>query len=253
MSIDGSVGDGGGGGGGGGSGSGSSGGGGGGGGGGSGGSDRALGNSFSATIGASSDTSASATAPAPASGPGAFFNRAAGASQPPFIVPDNLPDNIRKALSTAIGVVARYFNVLYPVFGHYVLADERLWRLTRTVPPMSSVVLTGSTFSFENTALLVSSATSSREHQAAGANGISTSAGGPIAMTGASAAAVQTSRALTMAEDPGTSGSVGETGAGMGDTNSAEPTAAELAAMLPPVSFDRQLRVILLSARCTWT
>ncbi|KAJ1886329.1 Cell morphogenesis protein PAG1, partial [Kickxella alabastrina] len=210
LSIDGSIGDGGG----------SGGGGSGGGAGAGGGSDRALGNSFSATIGASSDASASTAAPTPASGPGAFSNRAPGASQPPFIVPDNLPDNIRKALSTAIGVVARYFNVLYPVFGHYVLADERLWRLTRTVPPMSSVVLTGSTFSFENTALLVSSAASSREHQAAGANGISASAGGPIAVGGASAAAVQTSRALTMAEDPGTSGSAGETGAGMGDANS---------------------------------
>ncbi|KAJ2733635.1 Cell morphogenesis protein PAG1 [Coemansia sp. BCRC 34962] len=71
--------------------------------------------------------------------------------QPP-INPAVLPDNIRNALVTAINVVQRYFNALCPIFGQYVLADERLWRLTRTVPPFSSAVLTGSTFSFENTA-----------------------------------------------------------------------------------------------------
>ncbi|KAJ2795978.1 Cell morphogenesis protein PAG1, partial [Coemansia furcata] len=71
--------------------------------------------------------------------------------QPP-VNPAVLPDNIRNALATAISVVQRYFNALNPTFGQYVLADERLWRLTRTVPPFSSVVLTGSPFTFENTA-----------------------------------------------------------------------------------------------------
>ncbi|KAJ2672299.1 Cell morphogenesis protein PAG1, partial [Coemansia sp. RSA 1285] len=69
-----------------------------------------------------------------------------------------LPVNIRTALRTAVGVVTRYCTVLYPVFGHYVLADDRLWRLTRTIPPFSSVVLSGLQFNIENTMILTSGA-----------------------------------------------------------------------------------------------
>ncbi|KAJ2693538.1 Cell morphogenesis protein PAG1, partial [Coemansia sp. RSA 1285] len=69
-----------------------------------------------------------------------------------------LPANIRTALRTAVGVVTRYCTVLYPVFGHYVLADDRLWRLTRTIPPFSSVVLSGLQFNIENTMILTSGA-----------------------------------------------------------------------------------------------
>ncbi|KAJ2660555.1 Cell morphogenesis protein PAG1 [Coemansia sp. RSA 1200] len=69
-----------------------------------------------------------------------------------------LPANIRTALRTAVGVVTRYCTVLYPVFGHYVLADDRLWRLTRTIPPFSSVVLSGLQFNIENTMILMSGA-----------------------------------------------------------------------------------------------
>ncbi|KAJ2551670.1 Cell morphogenesis protein PAG1, partial [Coemansia sp. RSA 1933] len=72
------------------------------------------------------------------------------------IYSSQLPDNIRTALRTGISVVTRYCNVLYPVFGHYVLADDRLWRQTRTVPPFSSIVLSGSPFNIENTMLLTS-------------------------------------------------------------------------------------------------
>ncbi|KAJ2158674.1 Cell morphogenesis protein PAG1 [Coemansia sp. RSA 552] len=66
---------------------------------------------------------------------------------------DALPENISNALTTAVSVVSRYYSVLYPVFGHYILADDRLWRQTCTMPVLSSVVLTGSTFTYENTAL----------------------------------------------------------------------------------------------------
>ncbi|KAJ2080522.1 Cell morphogenesis protein PAG1 [Coemansia sp. RSA 988] len=69
------------------------------------------------------------------------------------INPDVLPDNINNALTTAISVVSRYCSVLYPVFGNYVLADERVWRQACAMPLFSSVVLTGSSFSLENTAL----------------------------------------------------------------------------------------------------
>ncbi|KAJ2612611.1 Cell morphogenesis protein PAG1 [Coemansia sp. RSA 1365] len=70
---------------------------------------------------------------------------------------DVLPDNINNALTTGISVVSRYCSVLYPVFGNYLLADERLWRQTCAMPLFSSVVLTGSPFSLENTALHVPS------------------------------------------------------------------------------------------------
>ncbi|KAJ1933993.1 hypothetical protein FBU59_005838, partial [Linderina macrospora] len=71
----------------------------------------------------------------------------------PAINADALPENVRNSLATTITVMSRYVNFLYPVFGHYVLADERLWRLTRTVPPFSSVVLTGSSLNMSNTAM----------------------------------------------------------------------------------------------------
>ncbi|KAJ2086514.1 Cell morphogenesis protein PAG1 [Coemansia sp. RSA 986] len=71
-----------------------------------------------------------------------------------IIYSNRLPENIRTALRAAVGVVTRYCNALYPVFGRFVLADDRLWRLTRTVPPFSSVVLSGSPFNIENTMLL---------------------------------------------------------------------------------------------------
>ncbi|KAJ2859155.1 Cell morphogenesis protein PAG1, partial [Coemansia aciculifera] len=93
--------------------------------------------------------------------------------QPP-VNPVMLPDNIRNALATAISVVQRYFNALNPIFGQYVLADERLWRLTRTVPPFSSVVLTGSTLTFENTATF-----SALALQGIGSNGGATGLGVP--------------------------------------------------------------------------
>ncbi|KAJ2799454.1 Cell morphogenesis protein PAG1, partial [Coemansia guatemalensis] len=77
--------------------------------------------------------------------------------KPVTIDPDVLPDNINNALTTAISVVSRYCSVLYPVFGNYILADERVWRQACAMPLFSSVVLTGSAFSLENTALQVPS------------------------------------------------------------------------------------------------
>ncbi|KAJ2498637.1 Cell morphogenesis protein PAG1 [Coemansia sp. RSA 1972] len=71
------------------------------------------------------------------------------------INPDVLPENISNALTTAISVVSRYCSVLTPVFGNYILADERLWRQSCAMPLFSSNVLTGLAFSQENTALLV--------------------------------------------------------------------------------------------------
>ncbi|KAJ2007812.1 Cell morphogenesis protein PAG1, partial [Coemansia thaxteri] len=76
----------------------------------------------------------------------------AKATQLLSINPELLPENIRLALATATSIMQRYFNALNSMFGQYMLADERLWRLTRTVPPFSSVVLTGTAFSIENTA-----------------------------------------------------------------------------------------------------
>ncbi|KAJ2850908.1 Cell morphogenesis protein PAG1 [Coemansia brasiliensis] len=70
-----------------------------------------------------------------------------------IINPDILPDNISNALTTAISVVSRYCSVLNPVFGRYLLADERLWRHSCSIPLFSSTVLIGSAFSSENTAL----------------------------------------------------------------------------------------------------
>ncbi|KAJ2142488.1 Cell morphogenesis protein PAG1, partial [Coemansia sp. RSA 678] len=71
------------------------------------------------------------------------------------INPDVLPENISNALTTAISVVSRYCSVLTPVFGNYILADERLWRQSCAMPLFSSNVLTGLAFSQENTTLLV--------------------------------------------------------------------------------------------------
>ncbi|KAJ2878632.1 Cell morphogenesis protein PAG1, partial [Coemansia asiatica] len=117
----------------------------------------AAGHSNAGSLGASAAMAASA---------GCFMRYPPNAALPNslFVDPDGLPDNIKSALITAIGVVTRYFNVLCPVFGNFVLADERLWRLTRTMPPMSSVVLTGESFSFGNTSLMQSS----RDQQAVG-------------------------------------------------------------------------------------
>ncbi|KAJ1874016.1 Cell morphogenesis protein PAG1 [Coemansia sp. RSA 990] len=70
-----------------------------------------------------------------------------------IIDPDVLPDNISNALTTAISVVSRYCSVLNPVFGRYLLADERLWRHSFSIPLFSSTVLIGSAFSSENTVI----------------------------------------------------------------------------------------------------
>ncbi|KAJ1846035.1 Cell morphogenesis protein PAG1, partial [Coemansia sp. RSA 486] len=127
-----------------------------------------LGNTASNSAGAAVSA---ATAAAAAASAGCFMHSSAsGASGTTLLIdPESLPDNIKSALITAIGVMTRYFNVLCPVFGNYVLADDRLWRLTRTMPPMSSVVLTGSPFSLANTSLLLSS-TATRDQQAAGSS-----------------------------------------------------------------------------------
>ncbi|KAJ2723932.1 Cell morphogenesis protein PAG1 [Coemansia sp. Benny D115] len=147
------------------------------------------------------------------------FPDAINASQPPFIVVEHLPDNIKSALATAIGVVTRYFNALYPIFGNYVLADKQLWRVSRKMPPMSSVVLTGSTFNFENTAPLVSSSSSNRDQQAPPTS-ISNSATAGAGGSSSAAAAAAASRALTMKEDAiggtGGSGISGSGGSGPG-------------------------------------
>ncbi|KAJ1721770.1 Cell morphogenesis protein PAG1 [Coemansia erecta] len=152
-----------------------------------------LGNSLSVTGGgASSGGAAAASACVP--GPGCE------ATQGLVINPDALPDSIRSALITAIGAVTRYFNVLCPVFGNYVLADERLWRLTRTMPPMSSVVLTGSVFNFGNT-VLAQSAAASRDHQGSGS--AAAAAAGATGVAGASGSAAGAATAAGMSDETG--------------------------------------------------
>ncbi|KAJ2359295.1 Cell morphogenesis protein PAG1 [Coemansia sp. RSA 2618] len=111
------------------------------------------------------------------------------------IDPDVLPENISNALTTAISVVSRYCSVLTPVFGHYILADERLWRQSCAMPLFSSNVLTGSAFSQENTALLVHGP--GREQKAL--HGTQTSGTASGALVGASAGAAGGSSALASA------------------------------------------------------
>ncbi|KAJ2391275.1 Cell morphogenesis protein PAG1 [Coemansia sp. RSA 2611] len=102
------------------------------------------------------------------------------------IDPDALPENISNALTTAISVVSRYCSVLYPVFGHYILADERLWRQSCSMPLYSSMVLTGSAFSQENTALAAHGP--SREHRASHGVPPAGVASGALAAAGSGAA-----------------------------------------------------------------
>ncbi|KAJ1987637.1 Cell morphogenesis protein PAG1 [Coemansia umbellata] len=108
------------------------------------------------TLGAACSSATGAVAASAYPGLGGTENCSRKATD--IIYSNSLPSNIRNALKTAVSVVARYCNLLYPVFGHYALADERLWRLTRTVPPFSSVVLTGSPFNIENTMMFLSGA-----------------------------------------------------------------------------------------------
>ncbi|KAJ2371274.1 Cell morphogenesis protein PAG1, partial [Coemansia sp. RSA 2607] len=155
-----------------------------------------LGNSLSVPGGAKSSSGAAA---ASSCVPGGRCE----ATQSLSIDPDALPDSIRSALITAIGVVTRYFNVLNPVFGNYVLADERLWRLTRTMPPMSSVVLTGSVFNFGNT-VLAQSAAKSRDQQAAGSSAsAAAAANGTAGVAGANGSTAVSAAAGGMSDDGG--------------------------------------------------
>ncbi|KAJ2794615.1 Cell morphogenesis protein PAG1, partial [Coemansia helicoidea] len=113
-----------------------------------------------------------------------------------------LPEAISNALTTATSVVSRYCSVLYPVFGRFVLADERLWRQACALPLFSSVVLTGTPFSLENTALQApaSSRGEQRSHhsgQASGAMAAGAAAGGGAGAAGAHSGSVAANAGAT--------------------------------------------------------
>ncbi|KAJ2758664.1 Cell morphogenesis protein PAG1, partial [Coemansia nantahalensis] len=183
-----------------------------------------------------------------------------------------LPEAISNALATATSVVSRYCSVLYPVFGRFVLADERLWRQACALPLFSSVVLTGTPFSLENTALQApaSSRGEQRSHhsgQASGAMAAGAAAGGGAGAAGAHSGSVAANAGATgdnasdrhFTDDmdgAGAGGTGGDSapggGGGGGGGGSPRTTSDAIRQLAPRPSPDRQAYVDLMTVhiRC---
>ncbi|KAJ2716769.1 Cell morphogenesis protein PAG1 [Coemansia spiralis] len=182
---------------------------------------------------------------------------------------DLLPESISNALTTATSVVSRYCSVLYPVFGHYVLADERLWRQACGLPLFSSVVLTGSPFSLENTALQAPVHSRSEQRSFHGAQAAGAAAGALVGAgsSGAGGAGVHSgaasSKTAVTNDDAGDRRFIDD-GSGAGDGNAGDESAAggtgggprttsdAIRQLVPRYSSDRQAYVNLMTVhtRC---